>query len=108
MRYWAELDENNIVQRVILGDENTEADWFAERLGGQWIEAFEDGGVRKNFPSPGWLYDSDFDAFIDQKDFPSWTLNEETFLWEAPTDYPSDGKAYFWNEEELNWTEIAE
>lgn len=108
MRYWAELDENNIVQRVILGDENTEAGWFAERLGGQWVEAFEDGSRRTHYPSGGYIYDAERDAFIPPKDFPSWTLNEETFLWEAPTDYPSDGKYYVWNEDELNWTEVVE
>jgi hypothetical protein len=61
---------------------------------------------RKNYAGIGYYYDSIRDAFIPPKPFPSWTLNEETCLWESPIPYPKDGKLYQWNEDILNWEEI--
>jgi len=61
--------------------------------------------LRKNYAGPGMIYDPIRDAFIPQKpvDTPSWILNEETCLWEAPVPRPNDGKLYAWNEETLSW-----
>lgn len=61
---------------------------------------------RKNYAGIGYYYDSIRDAFIPPKPFPSWTLNEESCLWDSPVPYPNDGKMYTWNEEILNWQEI--
>jgi hypothetical protein len=61
---------------------------------------------RKNYAGIGYYYDSIRDAFIPPKPFPSWTLNEETCLWQSPIPYPNDGKFYTWNEEIGNWEEI--
>jgi hypothetical protein len=59
---------------------------------------------RKNFASVGDTYDENRDAFIPQKPYASWVLNENTCNWEAPVAYPNDTtKAYFWDEETLNW-----
>ena len=58
---------------------------------------------RKNYAGKGYKYDSTRDAFISPKPYPSWTLNEDTCLWEAPVAYPDDGKAYRWNEETTSW-----
>ena len=51
----------------------------------------------------GFQYDQTRDAFIAPKPFNSWTLNEDTCLWEAPVVYPSDGQNYKWNETIQNW-----
>jgi len=63
------------------------------------------GGVpfRKNHAGIGYIYDSQRDAFIPQKPYNSWILNEQTCLWEAPTAYPIDGQKYIWNELTLSW-----
>lgn len=61
---------------------------------------------RKNYAGIGYYYDSIRDAFIAPKPFPSWTLNEESCLWDSPVPYPNNGKRYRWNEEILNWQEI--
>ena len=61
---------------------------------------------RKNYAGIGYYYDSIRDAFIPPKPFPSWTLNEESCLWQSPVPYPSDGKMYTWNEDILNWIEL--
>ena len=59
--------------------------------------------LRKNHAGIGYTYDEDKDAFIPPKNYPSWTLNEDTCLWEAPSAYPDDGKRYEWNEETTSW-----
>jgi hypothetical protein len=61
---------------------------------------------RKNYAGIGYYYDSIRDAFIPPKPFPSWTLNEQSCLWQPPIPYPNDGKEYTWNEEIGNWEEI--
>jgi hypothetical protein len=58
---------------------------------------------RKNHAAIGYIYDSNRDAFIPQKPYNSWILNEQTCLWEAPVAMPIDDNMYKWNEEILNW-----
>ena len=58
---------------------------------------------RKNHAGIGFSYDESKDAFIPPKPFNSWTLNQQTCLWEAPIAYPNDGQFYKWNEETLSW-----
>jgi len=62
------------------------------------------GRKRKNYAGIGYRYDSKRDAFIPPTPFPSWKLNEDTCLWEAPIPYPSDNKKYIWNEAAQEWT----
>ena len=71
-----------------------------------WKQTSYNGNFRKNYAGKGYTYDQERDAFIPPKPFNSWTLNEETCLWEAPTAYPDDGKFYNWNEENQTWYEI--
>jgi|TARA_Y100000034_G_scaffold3174_1_gene3851 hypothetical protein len=63
--------------------------------------------LRKNYAGKGFTYDQTRDAFIPPKPFDSWTLNEDTCLWEAPVAYPDDGKYYKWNEETTSWDEVV-
>ena len=129
MAHWAELDENNVVTRVLVGDNNDPAgdegyQWLVDNLGGTWVktsynavagkrrdpetgEITEEAGFRKNYAGIGYTYDSVRDAFIPPKPFDSWTLNEDTCIWEAPVAYPNDGKFYIWNEESTSWDEVV-
>ena len=115
---------NGIVTRVIVA----EADFFnnfVDDSPGQWIQTSYNtrGGVhyqpntnepsedqskalRKNYAGIGYTYDSTRDAFIPPQPFNSWTLDEDTCLWDSPVPYPTDGKLYKWNEEILNWEEV--
>ena len=61
---------------------------------------------RKNHAGIDYTYDEDRDAFIPPKPFNSWVLNEDTCQWEAPIEFPSDGKKYNWNEETTSWEEL--
>ena len=123
MAHFAEVDSNNVVVRVlVVGDEQEERgqEFLANDLGlgGTWLKTSYNtqGGVhtlggtpfRKNYAGIGYTYDSVRDAFIPPKPFNSWTLDEETCLWEAPVAYPSDGKLYTWDEENTQWNEVTE
>ena len=65
----------------------------------------QNGGTpfRKNYAGIGYTYDPVRDAFYAPQPFESWTLNEDTCIWEAPVAYPEDENSYLWNEETLNW-----
>lgn len=109
MSHFAELDENNIVTRVLVGDNNLPNegyDWFVDNLGGTWVQTSYNGTIRKNFAGIGFTYDEEKDAFIEPQPFPSWTLNEATCKWMSPLPYPQDGRIYKWDEEAQLWKEI--
>lgn len=63
--------------------------------------------LRKNYAGIGYSYDQQRDAFIPPQPFSSWTLNEQTCLWNAPVAKPSDGKMYSWDEDAQNWVEAV-
>jgi len=65
----------------------------------------QEKAFRKNHASIDYIYDEIKDAFIPPKPFNSWILNESTCLWESPIPYPSDNKAYYWDEQTLSWKE---
>lgn len=125
MAHYAFLDENNVVTEVITGvDENTvQTDLDGTEVGGT-SEAWEafygnfrgqvckrtsyNNNYRKNYAGIGYTYDSERDAFISPKPYNSWVLDEDTCQWEAPTPYPTDGKTYYWSEDDLAWTETTD
>lgn len=96
--YFARIDENNIVQEVIVADQA-----FVNTKSGTWIQTDISGISPKNYASIGSIWDSGRNAFITQKPFNSWILNNTTCMWEAPVACPNDGNAYMWNEYQLNW-----
>jgi hypothetical protein len=112
MAHWAEIDENNIVLRVTVGDNNDPNgdegyQWLIDNLGGTWVKTSYNATIRKNFAGIGFTFDEELDAFIPPKAFASWILNEETCNWEAPVEYPDDGEDYVWDEETITW-QLAE
>jgi len=116
MSHWAEINSDNIVTNVTVGN-NSEPDegykWLMDNLGGRWIKTSYNtrGGVhilggtplRKNYAHIGMVYDEALDAFYIPQPFPSWTLNTETCIWEAPIPYPTDGEVYYWDEDSRFW-----
>jgi hypothetical protein len=69
------------------------------------VDPDQSKAFRKNFAGIGYSYDSTRNAFISPKPFASWTLNETTCKWDAPTSYPNDGKKYAWDESTISWVE---
>lgn len=111
MAHFAEIDENNIVTRVLVvpdAQEHRGQEFLANDLGlgGFWIQTSYNGNIRKNYAGPGFQFDPVRDAFISPKPFESWVLNEETCKWEAPIVYPTDGLMYLWDETTTDWKAI--
>jgi len=110
MSHFAEIDENNTVIRVLVGDNslpNEGYDWFVENLGGRWVQTSYNANFRKKYAGMGDTYDEERDAFISPKPFDSWVLDEETCQWQAPVPYPDYQLFYSWNESELTWEETT-
>lgn len=111
MSHFAEINENNVVIRVLVGNNdfpNEGHDWFVENLGGTWIQTSYNATIRKNFASVGYSYDPDLDAFIPPKPYESWVLDGATCNWQAPTPYPDDGQPYQYEEPTTSWVKIPE
>ena len=120
MAHYAFLDENNVVTEVIVGNpEGGLIDWESHygAFRGQLCKRTSfntHGGVhtlggtplRKNYAGIGYTYDHERDAFIPPKPFPSWLLNEDTCLWDAPVAMPTDSKMYQWDEATTSWVAI--
>lgn len=110
MAHWAKV-EDGIVEQVIVADTG---EWCETNLGGTWVQTSyntlggvnsRDGGIalHKNYAGVGYSWDGI--GFAAPQPYPSWTLNSNSYLWEAPTPMPTDGKRYAWDEETLSWIE---
>lgn len=113
MAHYAFIDERNIVTEVIPGKDEWEVldgltpeEWYGNFRKQRCIRTSYNGNIRKNYAGIGYTYDEERDAFIPPKSYPSWVLNEDTCLWEAPVPMPTDGKFYTWNENQRNWEEV--
>ena len=65
----------------------------------------QNGGTpfRKNYAGVGYIYDPVRDAFYAPQPFESWTLNEDTCLWECPVEKPEGD--YWWKEDTGEWVD---
>jgi hypothetical protein len=120
--HFAKINSDKIVQRVIVaeqsfidsglvGDSDTWVQTSYNTRGGVHYapnSQTPDGGValRKNHAGVGYTYDATKDAFIAPQPYPSWTLDDDTCLWNAPVAYPDDGQMYGWDEENTQWKEM--
>jgi len=121
MSHYAKVVDGKVTQVIVA-----EADFFktfVDTSPGAWIQTSyntrggvhygqdgkPDGGValRGNYAGIGYTYDAVKDVFFAPQPFPSWTLSNTTWLWEAPTPMPTDGKPYVWDEPTRAWKEIT-
>lgn len=95
MAHWAEIDDNNKVVRILVGNNNDSDEgyqWLVDNLGGRWIKTSYNThngihlegktALRKNYAGIGFIYDEKRDAFIPPKPEGNWILNEDTCVWE--------------------------
>jgi len=120
MGHYAKILNNKVINVIVAESEFFET--FIDDSPGEWIQTSYNtrGGIhyepdsqtpsedqskslRKNFAGVGYTYDKDKDAFIPPKPFDSWTLNEDTCLWQSPIPQPNDDNTYDWNEETQQW-----
>ena len=129
MAHYAELDDTLTVTQVFVGrDESDLAEgienWevyysrpgftvkrtsYNTRAGVHYDAETQEPSVdqskafRGNYAGIGFTYDEALDAFLPPKPYESWLLDEETYQWQAPVPYPTDGFTYTWNEAETDW-----
>ena len=89
MSHWAELDNNNKVIRVLVGDNNDPAgdegyQWLIDNLGGTWVKTSYNGNIRYNFAGIGYIYDEVKDAFIAPEPEGNIGFDEATCQWIMP------------------------
>ena len=111
MAHYAKV-ENGVVTQVIVADG---PDWCEQNLGGEWVQTsyntlggVHSGGkfpIHKNYAGIGYLFDGV--GFFTPQPYLSWTKDEATYLWNAPTPMPTDGKRYSWDEVTLSWIEAV-
>lgn len=125
MAHFAKVVDGLVTQVIVAEPEFF--DTFVDSSPGEWIQTSYNtrGGVhyqpdsnepsadqskalRKNYAGIGFSYDRVRDAFIPAKPYPSWVLDENTCLWEAPVAYPTDGEKYLWNESTTSWEQVTE
>tara|TARA_B110000093_G_scaffold144720_1_gene156410 strand:- start:1 stop:351 length:351 start_codon:yes stop_codon:yes gene_type:complete len=114
MAHYAKVN-NGLVEQVIVAEAEF-FDTFVDSSPGAWIQTsynthggvHSEGGtpLRKNYAGIGSTYDAERDAFYAPQPYPSWTLNDTSCIWEAPTAYPADGERYVWNESTTSWDAV--
>ena len=125
MAHFAELNDNNIVLRVVVidNDEIKDGDGNESEAvgitvcqsyfnGGTWVQTSYNNNIRGLYAGIGYTYDAFRDIFIPVQEFPSWSFNVGTFKWEAPVALPADDGenadktqfvSYKWNEDLQQW-----
>jgi len=138
MAHFAKVGADNVVESVCVVHNNElldENEQESEQKGIDFLKALHKtddvwvqtsyntkGGVhklggtplRKNYAGPNFTYDKDRDAFIPEKPFPSFVLDEDTCEWKAPVSHPNEGidsttpdvPKYDWDEATTSWKEI--
>ena len=111
MSHFAKV-ENGIVTQVIVAEQDV---IDSGAFGDGWVQTSYNtyGGqhpegrpLRKNYAGIGFTYDITRDAFIPPQPFASWTLDENTCLWNSPIPYPDDGNRYTWDEATTSWVAL--
>ena len=115
MAHYAFLDETNTVTEVIVGIDETELiegldteTWYGNFRGQKCVRTSYNAkinGFRKNYAGIGYTFDGT--GFAAPQPFPSWILNQETYMWEPPIPAPTDGKMYNWDETTTSWVEVT-
>ena len=122
MSHFAKVCDGKVIQVIVA--EREFFDTFVDTTPGEWIQTSyntrggvhygpdgePDGGIplRGNYAGLGYIYDQFNDVFYLPQPYPSWTLNQTTWLWEPPVAHPSDGTLYVWDEATLNWKAVVE
>ena len=106
MSHFAEINNDNTVQRVIVAEQ----DFINSGAVGdsfRWIQTSYNNNFRKQYAGIGYTYDRVKDKFLSPQPYPSWVLDDNDD-WQAPTPMPDDDKDYAWNEDTTSWAELQE
>jgi len=114
MSHFAKVTDGKVTQVIVA--EKEFFDTFVDSSPGTWLQTSynthgnqhpEGRPLRGNYAGIGYNYDATNDVFYAPQPYPSWILNNTTWLWEAPVAMPTDNKMYKWNESITNWEEVT-
>lgn len=114
MSHFAKVLDGKVIQVIVA--EQDFFDTFIDTSAGEWIQTSyntygnqhpENNSLRGNYAGIGFTYDRENDVFYAPQPYPSWILNQDTWLWESPIPMPTNG-IYKWDEPTLNWVEVTE
>jgi hypothetical protein len=112
MSHFAKVTDSKVTQVIVA--EKEFFDTFVDSSAGTWLQTSyntygnqhpEGRPLRGNYAGIGYTYDATNDVFYAPQPYPSWILNNRTWLWAAPVAMPTDGKKYEWDEATTNWVE---
>jgi hypothetical protein len=113
MSHYAKVLDGKVIQVIVAEPEFFTT--FVDTSAGTWIQTSynthgnqhpENRPLRGNYAGVGFTYDHKNDVFYAPSPFPSWVLNQSTWLWEAPTPYPTDNQNYKWDEPTESWVVV--
>jgi hypothetical protein len=113
MSHFAKVLDGKVTQVIVAEPEFFET--FVDSSPGSWIQTSyntignqhpNNTPLRGNYAGVGYTYDAQNDVFYAPQPYASWTLNQDSWLWEAPTPIPTDDKVYRWDEPTTSWVEV--
>ena len=115
MAHFAQIENGLVVNVIVVNNNELLVDGIEQEqkgvefcqslFGGDWKQTSYNGTIRKQYAGVGYTYDVTADVFIAPQPYPSWSL-DANYDWQAPIDYPADGKFYSWDEANQVWVEL--
>lgn len=115
MAHFAQIENGIVVNVVVVNNNELLVDGIEQEqkgiefcqsiFGGEWVQTSYNGTIRKQYASVGYSYNETADVFVAPQPYPSWLL-DANYDWQAPIDYPADGKFYSWDEANQVWVEL--
>ena len=115
MAHFAQIENGIVVNVIVVNNNELLVDGIEQEqkgvefcqslFGGDWKQTSYNGTIRKQYAGVGYTYDVTADVFIAPQPYPSWSL-DANYDWQAPIDYPADGKLYSWDEANQVWVEL--
>ena len=115
MAHFAQIENGIVVNVIVVNNNELLVDGIEQEqkgvefcqslFGGDWKQTSYNGTIRKQYAGVGYTYDVTADVFIAPQPYPSWSL-DANYDWQAPIDYPADGKFYSWDEANQVWVEL--
>ena len=113
MAHFAELDNNNVVLRVVVvgndcvpSDEHIDGETWCINFfkGGTWKQTSYNNNFRKQYAGINYTYDAAKNKFISPQPHDSWALDANDD-WQAPVTYPTiaTDKIISWDEAGQKW-----
>jgi hypothetical protein len=119
MANFAELDDNNVVLRVnVVNNEDTQdsegnelesigISFCESTWGGRWIQTSYNHNIRGRYAGIGMVYDEDHDSFTIPKEHESFVWSDEFIAYVPPVPLPDKLKPWMWDQDTQSWIDTT-